>query len=217
MPPSNENPDLSISEALDVVDRATHFTQPLRRRAEGITIAAWGFILMGIALSSGVMNDLHGFMHAGGWKRWISMFTWLPWTVFGILFTLAVWRMAEVSLRNPLEGRRRSWKTYAAWFGVMLVLLILMVFVVPVAQAGIAVGVVGIIWLGVGGLGLYNATRQGRRTVLVIGTVMLLVGIVYGSITGANNDLGWKYYTIVAVLTNGLVPVLGGLWQALRS
>lgn len=217
MTPPPEDDPLSVQAALDAIEQASGFTEPLRRRTEGVTIAWWGLITATIVLSNGILDDVYRFHHAGGWKFLASSMNWLPWAGLGVAGTHAIWRVAELSVRRPEPGLRRSWKVMLLWGLGMIGLVLGLALVVPVAQAGVAIAVVGAIWLTVGELDLYKATPVGRRTLLVVGALILVAGATYGAATASDNALGWRYFTPVATLTVGLIPVVAGLWQSLRG
>lgn len=207
---------LTVAEAVETLDRATAFAEPLRRRSEGVTIALWGFVSACIVLSNGVLDDAYGFYDAGGWRRAVSSLLWVPWAAIGVLGTVAVWRIAEVSARRREPGRRRSPAVLLAWFAV-LVALVFLIAVVPHGAAGFAIAVVGVIWIAVGTLDVYKATPTGRRTLVAVGTGIVAAGVAFGWLTRATPHAGWDHLEAVGTLTIGLLPIAGGLWQALRG
>ena len=213
MPPDTLTPQ----DALASISRATSFTEPVRRRSEGVTIALWGFVTAAILLTSGVLNDLHGFMHAGGWRQWVALFSWVPWAGLGVLGTLAIWRIAEAPVRDPDPGLRRSRKLLLLWAALLLAIALLMGFAVPVAQAGTAIAIMGVLWVTIGALGPYRLTRAGRRSVIIIAVVVILAGLIHGLLTAGDEEAGWRAYTAVGTLAGGLVPIVVGLVQALRG
>lgn len=212
----SSEPGFSAGDAAEAISRASAFTVPAQRRAEGVTILVWGLISTIILLLNVMFSDLYGFMHRGGWREAVAGWYWAPLALLGVMATIAVWRIAEVSAHVP-AGRRRSWKFLVSAAVAMAGLTVLLLIGTPVAQAGFAVASVGLIWLVIGIFDLTHATPTGRRSILLVGTAIVLAGVIYGLMIGGNNDLGWRYFSRVATPVAGGVPTLVGLWQALRS
>lgn len=207
---------MSVADAVGAIDRATAFTEPLRRRTEGVTIAVWGFVTAGVLLSNGVADDVYGFYHAGGWRRIVSSLLWMPWAFLGVLTTHALWRIAEVSSRTVVPGRRRSVGVITTWLAALLGAVVL-IAIVPVAAPGFAIAIIGLIWVAVGALDIYSPTPAGRRTMLATGSIIAVTGVAYGVATMGMANAGWEHFTVTAALVGGLVPIVAGLSQALRG
>lgn len=215
MATADDDPPFSVEDAVRTIDRATAFAEPVRRRSEGVTIALWGLITACVILTSAVADDIYGAFHAGFWGRVVSSTLWIPWALIGVLGTLAIWRVAEVSSGQPVPGRRRSPGAILGVFAILCATVILVVMM-PIAAAGLAVSFIGILWLAVGALDIYKATPAGRTTLVGVGGTLIVAGAIYGALTFDSMTLAWRHFEAFGTLTAGLIPIAAGLRQALR-
>lgn len=205
----------TVDAALSTIEHVSGFTEPARRRAEGVTIMLWGFVTAALLLSSEVLNLAYGFIHTDGWQRWVVLFMWVPWGAIGAVGTIAIWRIAEVGSRAPIDGHRRSWRWLCVWAATIVAIIVFPDNLIPLAAAGWAVVTLGMIWIGVG-VFLNTATHAGRRTVVAVGAVIILVGIVFGmTLERLAMGAGFEYFTLVATVCGGILPIFAGIVLAM--
>ena len=91
-----EGERLSVRGAIEAIQRATSYGEPLRRRAEGLTWMAWGLAAGGLFLTALFLSLV---VQVTWEEAWVD-FIFVPWMLVGLALTYAAWRMAGVALRT---------------------------------------------------------------------------------------------------------------------
>jgi hypothetical protein len=200
---------LSARQAARVIQRATTYEEPLRRRMEGATWMVWGTVTAGSNLS-------YGLAYALGWS---DSGLWAPWLALGILLSLAVRRIAVLSKPDVAIG----------WRAGVLAMVGLAVFMTlaytlstsaghgPETSTFVGFSFMGILWMVFAAWNPHRATLRGRQVMVAIGAAIVALGAAYAWFVPVMPPSMWPQAAFVAASIGGVPPVLGGLWQVLRS
>lgn len=206
---------LTPEQAASTIERARGYEAPLRRRTEGVTWMIWGLVTTGIALSYGVVSDYFPGYEPTPW--WIFAIIMLAWPLAGVLMTFATWRIAALNLPSSEDRSLRSALSGALWLPLVYA-GIGGVFVVGIATEAAAIPIgIGIAWLTLGALNPFQATRTGRRALIVIGGITLAGALGFAPFASSFPHQGYPAMRALTAVLGGGVPFLVGLWQTLRG
>lgn len=205
---------LTLEEAARTIEAARGYEGPLRRRTEGVTWMIWGLVAAGIQLSFEAAGDLL----QGDWPIWLDPVILIGWPVLGVLMTYAVWRIAVLD-RPGLRGYRwRSILGSLLWLPVVYVAMAA-VYLLGVPWSGALIPLIGIglTWLTLGLADAFKSTRWGRGTLVVVGGIILVTGLLVGISVDLTTSAGRDLSALLVILVAGGVPLLAGLLQTLRG
>lgn len=200
---------LSVRQAAQVIERATAYDEPLRRRTEGATWMVWGTVTAGSNLS-------YGLAYALGWP---DNGLWAPWLALGILLSLAVRRIAVLSKPDVAIGWRAGAVAMVglAAFMALAYTISTSAGASPETYTVVGFSFMGILWMFFAAWNPHRATALGRRVMVAIGVAIVAMGAVYASQVPVMPPSMWPQAGFVAAFIGGVPPVLGGLWQVLRG
>jgi hypothetical protein len=205
---------MDVEAAISTIDRAIAYTQPLRRRTEGIT-----WVLFGLS------SALFVFSYVWIWDRGYDtsyrlMLVWLVgYAILAIGPGLLVWRVASVAGEGYAIDTKRV-AAAAILVGVLLVALNYALWgIFGATRLAIALNIVGFggaVWAGLA-IGQWSRlSSTGRRDTCVLAATMALVGFALVYILRADaTTVGLD--ALIFVTTMGLMPTAAGLWRLARG
>lgn len=190
------------------------YTQPLRRRAEGIS---WVFF----GLASALFAFSYAWLYQNGYDPTFRlMAVWLiGYALFGAGPALLVWRLADVM--EP--GQAIDGKRVAASIAVLATTLVAanwaLWHVLGETQLTVAlnISIFGLApWVGLALVQWPRLSTNGRRDTVLLGAAMALLGFVLvfaldAGVTTVNKDI------LVFVASNGAIPLFAGLWRLAKG
>lgn len=197
------NETMTPSAAARVLADAAGFEESLLQRTEGITAMIWSAVGPGIYLTYAFAGTTDA-MPDWGWAL-----LWIPWVFAGTLITYAIWRSAALSMpgsRDPITPLGYL----ARFFALTLAVSVIFAFWDP-DHYGAPLLVIGMMYLAMGGLNIYQMSRRGRLVAIASGVGFLLIGSIAVSLP--ETGLGF----VAAVTLSGLVPLFAGFWQTITS
>src|SRR5438552_1798189 len=95
--PEPANADaLSVTAAIQTLQRYEGFEARLYLRTEGMTWMLWGLVAAGIFLTYQAVAPF-----VAGHDFLLVAFLWMPWSAAGVLATVALWRGARAANPGP--------------------------------------------------------------------------------------------------------------------
>ncbi|HEV8360985.1 MAG TPA: hypothetical protein VGR28_11075 [Candidatus Thermoplasmatota archaeon] len=216
---------LTARQAAQVIQRATAYEEPLRRRTEGVTWMVWGFataavIFMGVAFGTICgPPGLDPYSEAAfeACQPWID-YVWVPWLVAAIAATKAVWHIAALSLPKAGPGHLQRIALALVMLLVVSGLPFGVVHRLPGAPESAAMFFgLGAPWLALGIANLHRGTGLGRKVMAFIGAAMFVAGAVWLPLAAGLPNEGWKEATWVGGALAAGLPIAAGFWQTLRG
>lgn len=211
--------ELDAEEALSAIGDAISHEEALRSRTEGLTWMIWGIVTAGWKLT----YDAVAWAFRPAPPELMVDLIWLPWVVMGGLTTTVLWETAALAEPSLDEERPAGLHVTAGWSAFVILLWTAMFFGLAVAldfpgnADTMSLMVLGITWATFGGVEPVRLTRRGRRVTVVVGVVLLVAGLVSAFTVPPAEPAQNRVSTVVATAFGGVVPLLGGLWQALRG
>lgn len=203
-----------LTEAVQRIDEALDEETSLRTRTEGLTWILWGLVTLSMVLSF----DAAAWIHGGLPPLW-GPFLWVPWVVLGAVLTGVLWRSAALSRPELAEARQGGLQTTATYL-VFIVLVWFAVVWLPgrLHPDNVAIIAIGTAWTFFGAVDPFGATATGRRVMLTVGVPTMIAGVVVAvlTVTGAIANVN-TVATLTSLATTGLLPIVGGVWQATRG
>ncbi len=205
---ANPGTDLTAEEAASTIAQARSYEEPLRRRTEGVTWMIWGLVPAGAQLTIDALPR-----YTGTYQGWMDTIPILAWVAVAVLLTYAVWRIAAFQ-RSVLDPRVRR-TVAAALFWLPLVAAVVgaswwIAGTLAVGHDPVLFGV-GVAWLVLGATDAFGTTGTGRRVLLAMGALVLLLTGVFLLAGGPGPS------SLRLILVGGSVPFLAGLYQTLRG
>ena len=120
--PMADSPALTPQQAAQALADIARLEEGLHARAGALTGVVWGLVSAGIFVTYGLAAQSGAVAHT------LMPFLWLPWTLVGILLTVALWHLLALSRREPSHPRvALGWvlATSAAFVVAMLGLYLL--------------------------------------------------------------------------------------------
>jgi hypothetical protein len=206
--------DLDVKTAISTIDKALAYTQPLRRRTEGLT-----WLLFGLA--SAIFPLSYGWIWENGFERHYRLIlVWLAgYALLSIGPGLLAWRIASI----VSEDYRIDPKRVAATVSVLAVLLVGLNFafwgLFGATQLSVALNIVifgGAAWSGLA-LGQWARLSQtGRRDTWLIGAAMALAGAALVYLLRADTTTV-ALDVMIFVISMGAIPAVAGWWRLARG
>lgn len=206
--------DLDVKTAISTIDKALAYTQPLRRRTEGLTWLLFGFASALFMLS-----------YAWVWEKGLDRTYKLLLIFLAVYVLLSIgpallaWRIASVMS----EDYRIDTKRVAATIGILAVMLVAIDLALWTnlgeTRLNIALSIVifgGAPWLGLGLAQWSRLSDRGRRDTWIVAATMAAVGfaLVYALRADASTvDLDMMIFAV----TNAAIPAAAGLWRLARG
>lgn len=215
---------LTLQRAVETIDRANRFEEPLRRRTEGVTWMVWGLVTMGLALGA---NHFNLWTYESGLQHRFSQVAllalWgLAWLGLGLALSAAVWRIAGIAAPGIGPTARRSALASAGALAVGIGVLAGLAVLAGLGQRPLPWSAqmlpIGAAWWVAGVANLRRMTPLGRRVTMAIGVTIALLAVASALLVGPGygRGTGSEAWMAIAAVTGG-VPFLGGLWQTLRG
>lgn len=206
---------LTPQQAAQTIEKARSYEAPLRRRTEGVTWMIWGVVPAGIQLSFDAVAD---YAPQGG-AGWVHPVILLGWPLVGLLLTFAVWRIAVLDRPSLSRYRWRSVFGAALWLPLAYAGMGLALAISGIGWQGAFLPLVGIgiTWLVLGAANVFKATPTGRRTLLLVGVLVLATALGIAAVLDVESSLGRDVTQLAAIFVAGGVPFLAGLWQTVRG
>lgn len=209
-----EREALSLSSALETIDRAQAFDAPLRRRTEGLTWMVWGLVVAVIQISFAAADNWFG--TEAQWPLWAYPLFLFGWPSIGIVTTYALWR--TVGLASAAAAERSRWSILAGALWLPLVYLgwaIVLFLGRGVPSSAMPLLGMGFAWTLLGAFNVFRATSTGRRVLLAVGAAVFLAGVVTSMVPAQQG--GWHLAEVLIIAVGGGAPFTAGLWQTLRG
>lgn len=211
--------EMAVGDALETIDATLKHEAGLRSRTEGLTWMIWGLVTAGWTLT----YDALAWIGRPAPPAWAFDLAWLPWVLAGGVVTTALWRTA--ALRDPTleEDRPAGLLVVSGWTAFVVAVWAVLFFGLvgglgfPGTADTMGLIVLGITWFTFGAVRPVRLTDRGRRVTMLVGLGLFTSGIVTAVALGFDHPHANAVATVVATLTGGLFPILGGLWQALRG
>lgn len=201
---------LTVRRAVETIEQANRFEEPLRRRTEGATWMVWGLVTAGFFLF-----PFPTFASPGIAGVAVPLLM-LAWVAVAFFMTSAVWRIAGMASPGVKPTRRQTTFAVAGAAGVLAAvgLGLMWLQVLGVYRDPLQMLPIGAMWAVAGASNLRRMTPVGRRVMIAIGIAIALLAVVLAL-------LGVRIYDpadhVMAAAVAGGVPFLGGLWQTLRG
>lgn len=208
--------DLTAEQAVETIQRAQTYEEPLRRRTEGVTWMIWGLVTVGISLGFASIQEFFGSTGAPWWYYPLNLFGWV---LAGGVFTYALWRIAALGTPSLRPRGRRSALAGLLWLPLVYAAWGLVLLVGPgLHETVIIPASIGITWTFLGGVNAFKATPTGRRVLLAAGLLILVGAAAFAYATaGQPERIRWTAHTAFLIVVAGGAPFVGGLWQSLRG
>lgn len=212
---------LTPESAVQTIEEARGYEEPLRRRTEGVTWMIWGLVAAGIQLSFSALSSLFRPYTPPGVKASEGLAGTLVvpvWVVLGILLTVAAWRIASLKASDLSVRPSRVALGALVFVGVLYGVWFLL-DLAGLPEAIFPVLAIGAAWLSAGLSGILGTTEMGRGTLVAIGALVVLLGLgalaafTVGGLA-PNGRLTYDVTAPVTLLVAGGVPFLAGLWQS---
>ena len=206
-----EAPTLGAREAAAVIDRASSYAEPLRRRAEGLTWAIWGLVTAAIFLLYGWSMAVMG-PHDDSMHLWMPLL-WIPFVGAGYGAMHALWRTVGHAAPSLRTSTGHTVLLTVGWVVATIAVTALAFWALrPADESSAPTFALGVAWVAFSAFNLHGLTPVGRRTALVFGAVISLAGA-----TAMLLRLEPISARAVAVAAAGGLPVAAGIWQALKG
>lgn len=203
-----------MKAAISTIERAIAYTQPLRRRTEGVTWALFG-------LASATFAFSYVWIWKNGYDpQYRLILVWLVgYTLVGVGPAMLSWRIASVmDEAYSVDSRRLVASIVVAGIALIGIDLALWSFFgeTPLSIALNIVLLPSAVWAALGLLQWGRLSQAGRRDTWILAGVMALVGFSLVFLLGANAATVDLDVAIFAA-ASGAIPFLAGVWRLARG
>lgn len=216
---TDEAEEMDADEALAAIGDAITREQALRSRTEGLTWMIWGIVTAGWKLT----YDAVAWAFRPAPPELMVDLIWLPWVVMGGLTTTALWATAALAEPNLDEERPAGLWVTVGWTAFVILVWAVLFFGLAVAldfpgnADTMSLIVLGITWATFGAVEPVRLTDRGRRVTVAVGAILGVVGLMAAFGVPPGEPAQNRVSTVLATSFGGVVPLLAGLWQALRG
>lgn len=210
---------MAADEALSTIEQTLAHEEGLRSRTEGLTWMIWGLVTAGWTLT----YDAVAWISRPGVPSALLNWVWLPWVVVGGAVVTALWRTAALADPALEDDRPAGALVVAGWTGFVIALWAALFFGLvggigfPGTADTMGLIVLGVTWFTFGAVRPVRLTDRGGRVCMLVGLGLFVAGMATAFALGHEHPDANAISTVVATLVGGLVPLGGGLWQALRG